>query len=319
MTRIGQNPAKSIDRVDQPANATVTVVNFIPLLGGYYEQALEVLEECLTSIYKNTPEPHDVILFDNRSCREVRKYLEEAFEQGLIQYLVLSDKNIGKIGAWNFMFGAAQGEYVAFSDADILFRPGWLTSSIEIFKEFPNVGMVTARPLRTPMQFSSASLEWAESQPAISYQKGHFMDWETYIEHAYSLGYTEQRARTEYKTGTDYRISKKELTAFLGAAHFQFLTKKEILNDIFPIPSEKPMRGERAFDIAINERKFLRLGTEKPFVVHMGNIAPKNNAKTPPIRKKRSFMQKILWLPGIRHLFLALNNWIFKMYFYNVD
>lgn len=319
MTRVGQNPAKSIDRVEQPANVTVAVVNFIPMLSGYYEQALDVLKACLTSLFKSTPESHDVILFDNHSCKEVRKYLEEAYEQGIIQYLILSDKNIGKIGAWNFMFGAAQGEYVAFSDADILFRPGWLASSIEIFKTFPKVGMVTARPLRTPMQFSSSSLEWAESQSAGVFQKGQFMDWDTYIEHAYSLGYTEQRARTEFKAGTDYRITEKELIAFLGAAHFQFLTKKVILDDILPIPSEKPMRGERAFDIAINDRKFLRLGTKKPFVVHMGNTAPKTGAKVSPIRKKRSLTKKILWLPGIRHVLLALNNWIFKVYFYNID
>ncbi|MDO9130434.1 MAG: glycosyltransferase family A protein, partial [Anaerolineales bacterium] len=140
--RVGHNPARFVEKVAQPAEVTVTVVNCIPFLSGYYEQSLEVLKACLISIHANTPEAHDLMVFDNHSCREVRQYLQEAYEQGIIQYLVLSDKNIGKIGAWNFMFGAAQGKYVAFADGDVAFRPGWLSASLALFEAFPNVGMV---------------------------------------------------------------------------------------------------------------------------------------------------------------------------------
>ena len=62
------------------------------------------------------------------------------------------------------MFGAAEGEYVVFSDGDILFRPGWLPASLELFETFPNVGMVTARPFRTSPKYSTATIEWARSQ-----------------------------------------------------------------------------------------------------------------------------------------------------------
>src|SRR5512137_1565174 len=130
--RVGHNPARFVEKVAQPAGITVTVVSCIPFLSGYYEQSLDVLKACLNSIHENTPELHDLMLFDNHSCPEVRQYLQEAYDQGVIQYLVLSDKNIGKIGAWNFMFGAAQGEYVVFSDSDILYRPGWLAASLEL-------------------------------------------------------------------------------------------------------------------------------------------------------------------------------------------
>jgi cellulose synthase/poly-beta-1,6-N-acetylglucosamine synthase-like glycosyltransferase len=150
--RVGQNPARFVEKVEQPANITLAVVNCIPFVSGYYEQSLNVLKACLTSIHENTPEAHDLMVFDNHSCKEVRQYLQQAYEQGVIQFLILSDKNIGKIGAWNTMFGAAQGEYVVFSDGDILFHPGWLPASMELFKTFPNTGMVTARPFRTSHQ-----------------------------------------------------------------------------------------------------------------------------------------------------------------------
>lgn len=316
--RVGQNPAKFIHQVARPAEVTVTIVSCIPFLSGFHEQSLDVLKACLTSIHEHTPEPHDLLVFDNHSCREVRDYLREAYEQGIIQYLVLSDKNVGKIGAWNFMFGAAQGRYIVFADSDIYFRPGWLSASLALFKAFPDVGMVTARPLRTPMEFSSATLDWARRQPPGVLEEGCFLDWETYWEHVQSLGHAEDRARQEYPQGKDYRLSYQGLTAFVGAAHFQFMARSEVLKRIFPLASGEPMRGERALDIAINKMGLLRLTTARPLVWHMGNrltaVAP-----TPRKTQSRSLWTRFLNLAPIRRLLLGLHNRIFRLYFFHVD
>lgn len=318
MPRVGHNPARFVEKVAQPAEITVTVVNCIPFLGGYYEQSLEVLKAVIESLHttREPEHPYDVMLFDNHSCAEVRAWLKEASDQGKIQYLVLSDTNIGKIGAWNFMFGAAQGEYIAFADGDVLFRPGWLSASLALFEAFPNVGMVTARPLRTPQEYSTATLDWARQAGVL--EEGRFLDWETFREHVRSLGREEAEARRDYESGGEYRLRRGGQTAFVGAAHFQFLARRAVLQKIIPLPSEQPMRGERALDIAINEMGLLRLATEKALVAHLGNrlgadLAPA--ATTPP----RSLLKRILHLPGIRHFLLWLHNRIFRLYFSNVD
>ncbi len=315
--RIGHNPARFVEKVAQPAEVTVAVVNCIPFLGGYYEQSLDVLKACLVSIVENTPQPFDLMVFDNHSCREVRAYLEDAYEQGIIQYLVLADKNIGKIGAWNFMFGAAQGKYVVFADGDVAFRVGWLPASIKIFETFPKVGMVTGRPLRTPMEYSTATLEWAKQQPAGMYEEGHFLDWETYREHVLSLGLTEEQARTDYPGGTEHRLHYQGQIAYIGSTHFQFMAPREVLQKIIPLPSEQPMRGERALDVAINEMGLLRLATAQPFVWHMGNRLTAPLAE--PVARRKSLLRRILWLAPIRRLLLWLNNQIFRLYFFNVE
>ncbi len=316
--RVGQNPAKFIHEVAQPAEITVTIVSCIPFLSGFHAQSLDVLKACLNSLREHTPEQHDVMVFDNHSCREVRQYLCEAYEQGLIQYLVLSDRNIGKIGAWNFMFGAAQGKYIAFADSDIYFRPGWLEASLELFEAFPNVGMVTARPLRTPMEFSSATLDWARRQPEGTLEEGSFLDWETYWEHVQSLGHSEAKARQEYPAGTDYRLSFQGKIAFVGAAHFQFLARREILKEIFPLPSQYPMRGERALDIAINVRGLLRLTTARPLVWHMGNRLS-GTLPRPQATRPAALWTRFLNLSLIRRTLLWLHDRIFRMYFLHVD
>jgi len=319
--RIGHNPARFVEKVAQPAEITVAVVNCIPFLSGYYEHSLEVLKTAIESLddTREPGHPYDVMVFDNHSCTEVRTYLEEAYGQGRIQYLVFSDTNIGKIGAWNHMFGAAQGKYVVFADGDIYFCPGWLKASLDLFDLFPDVGMVTARPLRSPMEYSSATLEWASRQAPGIYESGQFLDWDCYWEHARSTGYSEEKAREDFPLGCDHRLVLGGKTAFIGATHFQFMAHTELLKQIIPLPSEQPMRGERALDVAINNLGYLRLLTGKPYVRHMGNILLDSDRAVAPSRKRKSLLQRLIWMPIIRRPLLWLNNQIFHLYFYNVE
>ncbi|MEW6406504.1 MAG: glycosyltransferase family A protein, partial [Chloroflexota bacterium] len=252
--RVGHNPARFVEKVAQPAGITVTVVNCIPFLSGYYEQSLEVLKVVIESLNATREEdhPYDVMVFDNHSCAEVRTYLRESSEQGKIQYLVLSDTNIGKVGAWNYMFGAAQGEYIVFADGDVAFRPGWLSASLELFEAFPKVGMVTARPLPTPKEFSTATFDWAIQQKILD--EGLYLSSDVGWEHASSLGFSEDRHGTRLPINMS-RVQYNKKSAYIGASHFQFMARREILRKIIPLPSERPMRGERSLDIKINKMK----------------------------------------------------------------
>jgi hypothetical protein len=316
--RVGHNPAVFVEKVGQPAEITIAVLSCIPFISGYYEQSLEVLQTCLNSIHENTPEAHDLMVFDNHSCREVREYLKGAFEQGIIQSLVLSNKNIGKIGAWNFIFGAAQGEYVVFCDGDIGYRPGWLRASLELFETFPKVGMVTARPLRTSMQYSSATLEWASKLPGVL-AEGQFLEWEDYWEHSSSVGISEKQGRINFPRRKDYRLVYKGKAALVGGTHFQFMARSELLKSIIPLPSEQPMRGERELEVKINAMGYLRLLTTKAFIWHMGNRPSLPGQAVAGAPRRKSMLKRLLHLPGIRHVLLWLNNQIFRLYFFNVE
>jgi len=319
--RVGHNPARFVEKVAQPAEITVTVVNCIPFLSGYYEQSLDVLKMVIDSLNATRAEahPYDVMIFDNHSCAEVREYLKEASDQAKIQYLIFSDTNIGKIGAWNFIFGAAQGKYVVFSDGDILYRPGWLQASLELFETFPNVGMVTARPYRASEKYSTATFDWAYKQDGGVLEEGLFLDWETVWEHGRSIGVSEEQARADYPKGIDYRLTYHGKTAYIGASHFQFMTRRELLQKVIPFPSEQPMRGERALDVAFDRMGCLRLNTEEALVMHMGNRIPDSGQAVMAAPKKKSVLRRLLWLPGIRHVLLWLNNQIFRLYFFNVE
>jgi len=269
--RIGQNPAKSAKNVAQPEKVTVAIVSYIPTLGGYYAESLDVLKACLNSIWQNTETPHAVMVFDNGSCSEVRSFLSETHQNGKIQYLVLSEKNIGKAGAWNFIFGAAPGEYIAYADSDVYHFPGWLKPQIELLETFPQAGMVTGMPMWTPAEFSTATIEWAEKNPDVALERGKFLTWEDYWRHSKSLGKEETYARKKFKNIEDAVISYQGKRYFIGAAHFQFVARKTALQAVLPIPSERPMGQVRLLDVAINAGGYLRFCTPDRWVQHMGN------------------------------------------------
>jgi glycosyltransferase involved in cell wall biosynthesis len=313
--RVGQNPAKSIDTVAQPEKVTVAVINYIPTLGGYYAQGLDVLKTCLGSIWENTHLPYDLLVFDNASCHEVRSFLSDKQEQGEIQYLVLSGKNIGKAGAWNFVFEAAPGEFVAYADSDVYHYPGWLSAQIDLLKKFPQAGMVTGMPMWTPAEYSSATVKWAQENPDISVEYGKFLSWDDYWRHARSLGADVEKARAHYDSVEDITTIFDGKRYFIGAAHFQFVARKDALRQVLPIPSERPMGQVRLLDIALNEKGYLRFCTPDWWVQHMGNTLQgefeAQKMKTPSQLKSKS-NGKMIW--GIRPV-RRIVNWLYHKTF----
>lgn len=311
--RIGQNPAKEVAGVAKPNKITVTVVTHIPFLGGYYAQGLEILKLCLQSLREHADLPFDLMVFDNASCDEVRDYLVNEQKEDRIQYLVLSDKNIGKIGAWNYMFLAAPGEYVVFTDSDVYFYPNWLSPQVEALEVFPNVGMVTGLPLLTPEIYSSATVTWAQKQKDVKIERGNLLPWEDVWSHAKTLGGEEEVGRKFYDENESVRLTYKEIKYYVGAGHFQFLSRKNVLQEIFPIPTTRPLGGDRVLDETINEKGYLRLTTDKWYVKHLGNTMPDDVLAVQEAHRKKGEYRSLANIKIVRKLLRWVHDQSFKL------
>ncbi len=331
--RKGQNPAKSAKTVAKPERITVALLNYIPFLSGFYAETLDVLKVSLESMRKDAGLPFDLMVFDNGSCAEVRDVLVKEKEEGRIQYLLLSEKNMGKGGAWNVMLAGAPGEIIAYTDSDVLFSPKWLSRSVEILETFPNVGMVTARPFRTPPKFYQATLNWARENAKL--EDGQFIPWETFLEFNLSLGQTEEENKKVYAETRDWRIvydpslrapigakqspssSSKPIIAYAGASHWQFTAYKSTLQQFLPFDMDKPMGQVRQLDKRMNDAGLLRLMVSDPLAMNMSNTLGylRGELKGAGRKKSISFGKRVLEIGFIKKILLAVYNKIFSWYY----
>lgn len=279
MARIGQNPMRWTTDVRVPEKITVTVLVHIPFLSGYWEGSLEVLEVCLRSLRSSTELPFDLMIFDNGSCVEVQDFLVDLKRNGAIQFLTLSDENIGKSGAWNILFSTAPGEIVAYSDCDVLYLPGWLESSLDVLRTFPKAGMVTARPVKGRPRYydlNSVTLSESSEDPSIVTEEGELIPQKYLLAHRYGLGdsaisYRERLKRNNYP---DVRLSKGGHSAFVSADHIQFITTGRIVRQLLPFETGRAYGDVQQLDARVNDAGYWRLSTCDYLVHHMGNTLP---------------------------------------------
>jgi glycosyltransferase involved in cell wall biosynthesis len=280
MPRIGMNPARNRLSGYHPARVTLAVLTHVPNQAGYFQHRFDVLRLCLESLIANTPDPYDLIVFDNGSSPEVVDYLRTLRDEGYIHYLLLSSQNIGKIGALQILFQAAPGEIIAYNDDDVFFLPGWLEEHMKILEAFPKVGMVTGFYIRSHMSYAvKTSLEFAKALPSGQVQRGMLIDrkWEQhYID---NMGRTWEKYAEEIQGCEDVAVTYQGVEALLSAGHHQFVTPKKVILEALPKEWGGQLMGRMLeLDETIDQLGYLRLSTRQYVTRLLGNAVSEENA-----------------------------------------
>lgn len=291
MPRVGRHPFKNKEIKNLPVvhqRITVTTICYIPMLGGYWQESLNVLKLFFTSLRANTGQPYDLMVFDNGSCEEVKNYLLELQADGQIQYLVFSTQNLRKLGALNYLLSAAPGELIAYADSDVYFLPGWLDESIKILETFPEAGKVTALPIvgGDTTEISKSVFQQAIQDSTILTQTGYMVP-DLYVQtHRISLGADEQSYQSRLINRKDTLLQRNGVQALLSGADFQFLITAQAARTALPLQVQNP--GEYfdpiyspVLENRLDSAGIWQLSTPGYFIHHMGNRVPDFKTELP--------------------------------------
>mgnify|MGYP006281702581 CR=1 FL=1 len=326
MARVGMNPARKKITEYRPAEVTAAVVTYVPHLEGYFKSRLEILKLTLLSLKEHTTVPYDLLVFDNGSCAPAINFLQNLFDNQVIDYLFLSGRNVGVEGALKFISRAAPGKYLAYSNDDVFFYPGWLKEHLRIMNTFPRVGMVSG----SPAGFSSESADQALQRFIHENENGdqvleftrrvRDVVWEK--DWARSTGRdVEQHLRNIQEKPHDV-VTYRGVEAISGAKHFQFVASKELVQQALPEEWHgNLMGGVVELDHRVDSMGRLRLTTAHRLTRHIGNIMDDSiraEAKNLglEVEKKLHGKKKQHWLlnvPGMGRILRRVYHWLFEI------
>jgi glycosyltransferase involved in cell wall biosynthesis len=290
MPRLGHHPLKVTGLKDDfcPQKITIATITHIPQVAGYWAESLDVLKIFFQSLFASTEQSFDLMVFDNASCEEVQNYLVSLKMDGTIQYLTLSQHNLKKLGALNYLLSTASGDYIAFADSDVYFLPGWLEASLKILDTFPEAAKVTALPLvgGDKTLLYAENVQRAQSDPSLVLKLGELVEQQYIDAHRVSLGKTPEQYETYLKNRKDVLLTRNGVSAYLTGADFQFTITRQSLQKALPLVVENPNEYYDPIYSPVLERRLeaaglWHLSTPDYLVHHMGNHVPNLSAELP--------------------------------------
>ena len=96
--RVGHNPHKD-QLLSTPCYLHQVVIPvYIPHQEGYFKDSFKILQLCINSLVATVRAKTCISIVNNGSCDDVKMYLNDLYEQKLIQELIHTE-NIGKLNA----------------------------------------------------------------------------------------------------------------------------------------------------------------------------------------------------------------------------
>jgi len=124
--------------------------------GMFYSRS-EVMKMSIESLAKNTDYPCEVILIDNGGNPDDSDWLVQKQREGVINTYIRNKNNMHF--GWGRMQGIklATGNYLGICDNDILYKPNWLSKTIEPLLKYPDKKFI-ASPYMTPEKTKGKNL-----------------------------------------------------------------------------------------------------------------------------------------------------------------
>jgi len=100
------------------------------------------IRETMQKIISQTYQNWEMLIVDDCSTDRSWEIIQECARDNSRIKIFRNEKNKGLITNWKFLIDNSRGEYVAFLEGDDFFYKDNLKKKVEIFKKYPEVGMV---------------------------------------------------------------------------------------------------------------------------------------------------------------------------------
>ncbi|MEW5806014.1 MAG: glycosyltransferase family 2 protein [Acidobacteriota bacterium] len=103
------------------------------------------IEECLSSVFKQSYPQIEVIVTDNGSGDSTTQIIRSRFQSVI---LIENKQNLGYCKANNIALKSAKGTYLLFLNSDVILENDYIEKCIDGFKTDSKIGMITGKILR---------------------------------------------------------------------------------------------------------------------------------------------------------------------------
>ena len=199
---------------------------------------MQLTKECIDSIIRHTSLPYRLIIIDNGSQGQTKEYLEGLTRDNeILVTLLRNETNLGYIRAVNQGLNSSCGDYVCLLNNDTRVKDGWLEELINVAKNNPKIGIVTARSKKKYKNENKQKGSWIE----IGFATGFCMLIKRVViqkigllDEAYGIGFWEDTDYCQRAKNAGYICALAKSAYVYHHAHrtFDFL-KKDTIDDLF--------------------------------------------------------------------------------------
>ncbi|HSF55771.1 MAG TPA: glycosyltransferase family A protein [Algoriphagus sp.] len=270
--RKGINPSKTDNRIYLQSTHRIILSVFIPNLeDDYFKHAREIFQLCLESVLFTVHDKTRISIIINGCCTEVEQLIfsyKEAYP--LIDQVFYTRENLGKINAIYSIIKSNLEPLITISDSDVLFLEGWQKETYEVFRNFPQAGMVSPVPSSKGFLFSTAStLYFGLFKGNIRFRDVQDPDGMDNFQRSVGSKLYDPIHLKKYLV-----IANNGKEAVIGCGHFVGTFRKEVFEYSPTKVCEFRVQGgseEAYLDDPNDHSGFLRLATLGNFAYHLGN------------------------------------------------
>ncbi len=152
---------------------------------------IELTKNCLESIIVNTDSSYRLILIDNASSDETKRFLEDFAGRHKNTALVRNELNVGWVKAVNQGIKLSEGPYICIMNNDTIVRTnGWLLKLVTVVECGIDIGLVNPRfEIKTSVDRSKPYIEVDFCRGYCILIKRSVIERVGALDEAYGLGY----------------------------------------------------------------------------------------------------------------------------------